>query len=99
MFEKACVASSTVRAARPLLHVADSPSIAAAGLSRSAADHAHSVPRRPCCNELKIGVVMVIQKTNPNLYGNFSPTSAHIQKHCLHMHFYPNQPPELPWPG
>ena len=48
---------------------------------------------------LQIGVVMVIQKTNPNLYGNFSATSAHIQKHCLHMHFYPNQPPELPCPG
>ena len=54
MFEKACVASSTVRAARPLLHVADSPSIAAAGLSRSAADHAHSVLGRPCCSKLKI---------------------------------------------
>ena len=49
--------------------------------------------------EAPLGVVMVIQKTNPNLYGNFSPTSAHIQKHCLHMHFYPNQPPELPCPG
>ena len=38
-------------------------------------------------------------ENQPNPYGNFSATSAHIQKHCLHMHFYPNQPPELPWPG
>ena len=46
-----------------------------------------------------LGWRKVIQKTNPNPYGNFSATSAHIQKHCLHMPLYPNQPPELPRPG
>ena len=46
-----------------------------------------------------IGWSKVIQKTNPNPYGNFSATSAHIQKHCLHMPLYPNQPPALPRPG